>query len=176
MEPTTEKQARVILDRFKKRSEDVPKILAALSRIDINRYPNLKGEYYSLLRRGRILIGKNSKVMSDIKSGYQFSRGVVGLQGLGDMGFLPLLIWGIIAASTAGTSKYAYDAYALNKKMSEQQRLEQEGLTPGQASAVISGQSIGWIERIGKSIILPVAAIIGAVYIGSRLIKRKRRA
>lgn len=176
MQPATEQQAKIILDRFQQRAEDVPKILGALSQIDINRYPDLKPEYYALLRRGQVLIHKNNKVKNDIKESYQFSRGVVGLQGLGEMGFLPLLVWGVIAASTAGTSKFAYDAYELNQKIKEQQRLENEGLTPQQAGAIVSGQSTGIIERLSKNIVIPIAVVAGLMFLGSRLIAKNRRA
>jgi hypothetical protein len=173
MENVSEQQARLILERFQQRASDVPKILGALSTVDINRYPALKNKYYALLRQGRAIMDKNEKHAQDIKKAYGFGRGVVGLQG-SELGFLPLLIWGAIAASTAVTSKFAYDAYSLNQQASEIDKLVAQGMTREQANNIVAGQN-SWIVQVGKNIVLPVASVAAFAFIVSRILKRGKK-
>lgn len=67
-------------------------------------------------------------------------RSVLGAFGvqLDGLGFVPLIPIAVVTAGVAYIANLAASAWSLTKRIDEQQRLEAQGMTPQQASAIIT--------------------------------------
>jgi hypothetical protein len=95
------------------------------------------------------------------------------LQGLG---FLPLIPIALVTAGVAYVANIAASAWELSRKIGEQQRLEQGGLTPAQASVIVRGNAAA--GPAGTADTIKTMAIVGglaffAFYVLPKLLPRR---
>lgn len=127
-------------------------------------HPMLASEYQEQLDSVEAARDRAQWVRDTIKN----ALGAFGLQlsGLGGLGFIWIPIT-VAVAAVAWLGSKAADVWALTKKIDEQRRLEGQGLSPDQASAVIShtasaGTSPGLLQQLGGTIgTITVATIVG---------------
>jgi hypothetical protein len=74
-----------------------------------------------------------------------------------ELGFLPLLVIGGMAAATA-MSKWAKDAYVIKKESDKYDTLVKSGLTPEQAQKVLTSSGFNW-----KMIVIPAGLLVGGL-------------
>jgi hypothetical protein len=74
-----------------------------------------------------------------------------------ELGFLPLLVMGGMAAATA-MSKWAKDAYVVKKDAEKYDTLIKSGMTPEQAQKVMNQSGFDW-----KMIVIPAGIAIGGL-------------
>jgi len=126
--------------------------------------PSLSGEYDAIMSRARSLQATISSYLSAagaavdwVKDAAASVKSAFGFEGLG---IVPVVLGGAaIAVALALVTKFLADAWALSKRLDEQVRLEGQGLTPQQASAVVyrtTGDSAAssWLKQL-----LPVLGI-----------------
>lgn len=133
--------------------------------------PALAAEYQQRLTEIETARGRIVWVRDAIKS----ALGAVGIQlsGLAGLG----LIWipvSAAAAAVAYVAKLAADSWALAKKIDEQRRLEGQGMTAAQASAIVektasAGQQPGMLQQLGQ-----VALFAGLAFGAWYLLQRRR--
>lgn len=76
-----------------------------------------------------------------------------------ELGFLPLLVIGGMAAATA-MSKWAKDAYVVKKESDKYDTLVKSGLTPEQAQKVLTSGGFDW-----KMIAIPAGLLVGGLLV-----------
>ncbi len=142
--------------------------------------PEIRAEYVDLIARGQSvksgvetitgLIDKAANAYSSVKSWLADTFGLDGveLEQQTQLGLLPLIPIAAIGLSLAAMGKWVSDAYQLNRRLDEIQRLENKGLTPQQAAQVVSKtMPKGFFSGTG-SIVLPLLMAAGAMLIYSR--------
>jgi hypothetical protein len=103
-------------------------------------HPDLQEDYANLLDRGSTIRTTIETVTAGIDKAVGWVGGTVGVSGvqvLNGLGFLPVLALLVSAGGLALIGKWVSDAYAFNKKVEEMKRLEAQGMTPQQASAIV---------------------------------------
>ena len=95
--------------------------------------PGLRDDWQAKMDEIETARGRVTWLRDTIKSVMSFFG--VNLSGLG---ILPLIPIAGIAAGVAYVASLAASAWELSKKIEEQRRLESRGLTPQQASAIVS--------------------------------------
>jgi hypothetical protein len=147
--------------------------------------PELSAEYDSLMGRAASLRNTISDYLSKLSGVVDWARDAgdwimraTGLQGLG---VVPVIIGvAAIAAAVAGVTKFLTDAYALSRKLDEQQRVEQIARASGMSPIEAAREASGIVERTAGGSVMstmfkaaaPFLAIAGLVW----LIQRQRNA
>lgn len=118
--------------------------------------PGLRDEWRAKMSEIESARGRVTWLRDTIRSVMSFFG--VELQGLG---FLPLIPIALVTAGVAYVASTAASAWELSKKIGEQQRLEQGGLTPQQASAIVRGNAAA--APAGVTDTIRTVAIIGGI-------------
>ena len=137
----------------------------------------LSAEYDEVMARASSLRATIADYLGRIDAAVQWLKGagawISEAFGLNGLGALPALIGiGAIAAALAAVTKFLTDAWALSKRIEEQQRLEARGLSPQDAAAVIertttASASSQWLKWLAG------AAAVGVV--GWLVVNHRRR-
>lgn len=98
--------------------------------------PGLRDDWQAKMAEIETARGRVTWLRDTIRSVMSFLG--VGLSGVSGLGFLPLIPIAGIAAGVAYVASLAASAWELSKKIEEQRRLESRGLSPQQASAIVS--------------------------------------
>ena len=137
-----------LLNRFKIKAGE---FMQALSRLDaINNVPaNLQEEYSGLQTTADYVQSTINWITSSVDSVTGFFSDVFNFDGVsevrdyinngntGNMGFIPLIPLAAISGALALMSKFIADVYVFERKIAEQKRLENTGLSPQQAAEVV---------------------------------------
>ncbi len=142
--------------------------------------PEIRREYVDLMARGQTvrssietitgLIDKAANAYESVKSWLSdtFGLGGVELEQQTQLGLLPLIPIAAIGLSLAAMGKWISDAYQLNRRLDEIQRLENKGLSPQQAAQVVAKtMPKGFFSGAG-SVMVPLILAAGAMFIYSR--------
>jgi len=142
--------------------------------------PEIRAEYVDLMARGESvrsgvetitgLIDRASNAYDSVKTWLSetFGLGEVELENHPQLGLLPLIPIAAIGLSLAAMGKWISDAYQLNRRLDEIQRLENRGVSSAQAAQIVA-QTMpkGFFSGAG-SIALPLLMAAGAMFIYSR--------
>lgn len=118
--------------------------------------PDLRAAWQSKMSEIESARGRVTWLRDAIRSVMSFFG--VELQGLG---FLPLIPIALVTAGIAYVANIAASAWELSQKISEQQRLEQRGMTPQQASAIVRGNAAAGPAATADTI--KTVAIVGGI-------------
>ena len=79
--------------------------------------PALYAEYSSLMSRGNYVKTVITDTLQKLGSALSYAKSVVGMQGMGNLGALPLVPIAVIAGSLALITKWVTDASATSRKL-----------------------------------------------------------
>ncbi len=145
-----------LLNRFKLKADE---FMIALGRLNaINNVPdNLQEEYSGLRSTADYVQSTITWITSSVDSvtgffsdifnfdGVSGVRDYINGQNVGNMGLVPLIPLAAISGALALMSKFIADVYVFERKITEQKRLENTGMSPMQAADVvdkIKGQTL----------------------------------
>lgn len=128
--------------------------------------PALSSEFDSIMRRAAELRATIGDYLAKIDAAVQWLKGagswISDVFGFNGLGALPALIGiGAIAAALAAVTKFLTDAWALSRRIEEQQRLEARGLSPQEAAAVVERSAVGsagsqWLKLLAGGVAIGV--------------------
>jgi len=142
--------------------------------------PEIRAEYVNLMTRGQSvrsgietitgLIDKAGRAYDSVKIWLSETFGLNGveLEQQTQLGLLPLIPIAAIGLSLAAMGKWISDAYQLNRRLDEIQRLENKGLSPQQAAQVVSKTMPKGFFSGSGAIMMPILLAAGAMFIYSR--------
>lgn len=119
--------------------------------------PELRAEYDALYSRGAVIKGTIDSLTQAVDRVTGFFSGATsavkrffGLDGVpvmpalsGRLGVVPLIPIAMIASAVALMGKWVADVYLFERKVTEQQRLESDGVPAVEAAAIVRGMSAG---------------------------------
>lgn len=139
--------------------------------------PNLRAEYLAKMDTIKSMKNKAEWLRDNIKAAMNYFG--VELSGVPEtvasgLGFIPLLVWPLVAGGVAWLGSKTLDLFQFSQRVDEQQRLENNGMTPEAAAALVkqnveSGSISGSITTLGT------IAIIAAVGFGLWYVMRGRK-
>jgi hypothetical protein len=167
-----------LVARFRQAAAQVDQVLERLrAQEDAARSdPGLSSQYDAIMQRAAELRATIADYLGKIDAAVQWLKGagawIADAFGFNGLGALPVLIGvAAIAAALAAVTKFLTDAWALSKRIDEQQRLEARGLTPQEAAAVVERGTAGsagsqWLK------LLAGAAAVG--FVGWLIVNNRR--
>lgn len=142
--------------------------------------PEMRREYVDLMARGQSvrsgvetitgLIDRAAGAYDSVRDWLSdtFGLGGVELERQTQLGLLPLIPIAAIGLSLAAMGKWISDAYQLNRRLEEIQRLENRGLSPQQAAQVVSKTMPKGFFSGAQAIAVPLLLAAGAMFIYSK--------
>ena len=139
--------------------------------------PNLKDEYNEKMADVQSMRDKAIWLRDTVKNAMAYFG--VTLEGLrtevGDLGFVPLLIWPVVIAGVAWLGSKALDLFEFSQRVDEQRRLESAGVPAQDAANIVAqtasaGSVASAIGNVGKTL-----AVIGVLAGIGYLIYRSQR-
>lgn len=188
-EQVTEAQWWDLVGKWKKAAADFDQRYQALMAQErfVSQRPALLREWRKLVESGnrtrsQITSAANAlkKVTGGAAAAWDWLKSKTGLGDVGGLGILPLLPVAAIAAAIGAVSKWVLDARAFDKRLAEQQRLEQQGLSPDQASKIVvqtaQGEASGvpMLSFMGFRI-NPVLLVGAALVVALPIVLRQRK-
>jgi hypothetical protein len=155
-------------------------LLSNQSNVVAKATPDIQKEYNDLMNSGSFIkesIQEVTNMIDKAAAAYQSVRDWIsntfGLSGIAidqkasQLGIIPLLAIGVIAAAVAAMGKWVIDAYTLNKKLDKLAELQSQGYT-AQAAADVLAKMDGGIFS-GASALIPLALLsVGALFLLKR--------
>lgn len=108
----------------------------------VNQHPDLKTEYDRIRQQGLTVqqkIGEITRTLDQVVSWFDETFSGID-KGLGELGlaWLPVVPVFIIIGSITLMANWTFDYVRFNKKISEIQRLESQGVPPGEATQLVN--------------------------------------
>lgn len=167
-----------LIEQFKAKAQEFMQALQRLHNIPAGDVPeNLQGEYSNLMGTAQTIQGTIGWITSTVDSvistvsnifgfnGVDYTRDYVNGSGNTGMGIVPLVPIAAITAGIAAMSKFISDVYLFERKVTEQKRLENTGMSRQEAADVVSQISDGnTIAKTAKEIGKPLILILGLVF------------
>jgi len=178
-----------LLNRFKAKASEFMIALDRLNSID-NVPGNLQEEYSGLRSTADYVQGTINWITSTVDSVTGFFSDYFGFDGVsgvrdyinGDnryndqsMGVIPLIPLAAISGAVALMSKFIVDVYVFERKVSEQKRLENTGMSPQQAAEVVDKIKGKTLTDNLAGIVKPVAWGLGLFFISRIIMGYKKR-
>lgn len=129
------------------------------------RDPILAAEYEKVMDRGKTYHSVMSSIMEKIDAAMAWASSwwsdsdAGTVQGLGSLGIAPLIPIAIIGASMAALGVWITDAWELDRKLREVERLESKGIPAGRATQMVMAER----PLMQISVLAPLA-IIGTLF------------
>lgn len=103
-----------------------------------------------------------------------FGLGAVMVRPPQNLGFIPIIAGATIAGSVAVMGKWVRDVYLFERKVTEQKRLESEGLTPAEAAALVAqtGGGGGLLDELLGDVKAPLLVLGGGVLLYHFFLRR----
>jgi len=165
MEPPSA-QEQSLWQKYKTRAAEFMNAYQSLATMAPVAYkdPALTAEYEKVMSRGKTYHGVMSTIMEKIDdaiswaSSWWSDEGTT-VQGMGNLGVLPLVPIAVIGASMAALGVWITDAWELDRKLREVERLEAKGIPAGRATQMVMAER----PLIQLSVLAPLA-IIGTIF------------
>lgn len=148
------------LDRFKAKLAEFNRVYQALlaKKNVANLTPELRADYDALMNRADTIKGMINKAQEAIDwVRLQVDQASSVFDGMGNLGFLPIIAWGVgIAAMGGAITAMAYwisGAYEWSKRAEIAQRVADAGGTPGEINQAVA-ESGGIFGKMGSLLLL----------------------
>lgn len=163
-----------VIGKFKAKADEFDKLRADLekNRVIAAKDPALQTEYNDLMDRSLSIRDKIRSITSSVNGAWQWLKDAVGLDGLNELGFLPLIPIAVVAGSVTLMVKWISDAYEFNRKMEEIAKLQSKGVSAQQAANIV-GQAGGGFSLFSAGTVSKVL-LVGGVGTVLYLIAKKK--
>jgi hypothetical protein len=161
-------KARIFIERYEK-----------LKRMDadVRKYPALHQEYTALVGKGTTIRNSVRTVTGGIDNVVGWFNSIFGndqTPQLDGLGLLPLIPVAVVIASVAAMGKWGSDVYLFERRLNEAKRLENTGMTPGEAAKIVGEREPpGLIAGVTREVMVPLS-IAGVLIAGLIWMNRGR--
>lgn len=140
--------------------------------------PDLAATYQSKMDDVESMRSKATWIRDQIKSAFDYFG--IQLSGLRyrasqSLGFLPALLWPVVAIAVTWLGSKALDLWQFSQQVDEQRRLEQGGMPPAQAAALVKGKKEAGTLADSLKAFTPYLIGGGILFVGYLIWKKGKR-